>query len=59
MDEKEQQAIELVINSLDNTISELTHEKTELEICISEVKNARDALIRQLPPEKRIERLFH
>lgn len=59
MDKQEQQAIEQLIDQFGGTIIELTLQKNELEERISELRGKQQALIRMLPPEKRIERLFH
>ena len=58
MDEKELQTLEIAINQIASIVTDLTREKTEIEMRIEELERVRASLVRLLPPEKRIEKLI-
>ena len=59
MTEQELKAVEQSLEKIEETIRELTTEKTQLEIQISNLTNVKAALTRLLPPDKRIAKLFN
>ena len=58
MTEQELRAVEQSLEQIEEAIRELTTEKTQLEMQISNLVNVKSVLTRLLPPEKRIEKLF-
>ncbi len=58
MNEKEMQAIEQAISKLDAISSDLQEIKTKIDFHIEDVENIKSSLVRLLPHDKRIERLF-
>lgn len=59
MTEAETQAVERVLLRLHETVVALTLHRNEIDERISELKLEEEALARLLPPEKRLDRLFH
>lgn len=58
MNEQELKVVEKIILKLDETTTDLSYHKIELEVRISELENMRSELLRLLPTDKRVEKLF-
>jgi chaperonin cofactor prefoldin len=58
MTEQELKAVEQSLEKIEETIRELTTEKAQLEMQISNLVNVKSVLTRLLPPDKRIAKLF-
>jgi phage shock protein A len=59
MAEQEITAIEQVVEQLERTQLLLRQEIAELEERIGELERAKTVLVRLLPPEQRLDHLFH
>ena len=58
MNQQEQQTVERTIKKINETITELMYQKTELEMRITELNNMKSELLILLPIDKRIDNLF-
>ncbi len=58
MTEQEQKALEYAVNQIEVSITTLTGQRAQLDYQIEELKKIQANLVRLLPPDKRVERLF-